>query len=158
VAHDNSKLTSLFKCNADSDGFLNEAHPKLRPVDMSVSGLFLAGMCHYPKPLDESIEQAKAAASRAGVLLSRECMELDAIKSFVTDKCDGCGVGLDVWPYNAISLKEFPMETGGITKRVVTDSALCKGCGICFATCPKEGIMVHGFTMDELKAQVSAAM
>ncbi|SMC65619.1 heterodisulfide reductase subunit A [Desulfocicer vacuolatum DSM 3385] len=158
VAHDSDKLTSLFKCSVDSDGFLNEAHPKLRPVDMSVNGLFLAGMCNYPKPLDESIEQAKAAASRAGVLLSREYMELDAIKSFVTDKCDGCALCLDVCPYDAIFLKEITTETGEVTKRVVTDSALCKGCGICFATCPKEGIMVHGFTMDELKAQVSAAM
>ena len=158
VAHDNTRLTGLFKCNVDSDGFLNEAHPKLRPVDMSVNGLFLAGMCNYPKPLDESIEQAGAAASRAGVLLSREYMELDAIKSFVTDKCDGCALCLDVCPYDAISIRETTAENGEITKRVVTDSALCKGCGICFATCPKEGIMVHGFTMDELKAQVSAAI
>lgn len=180
VPSDNGKLIALFKCSANASGFLNEAHPKLRPVDMSVDGLFLAGMCNYPKPLDESIEQAKAAASRACVVLARETMELDAIKSFVTDKCDGCALCVDVCPYNAISLKTLDeasaVKTGltehddsgvdkdaesplnGSEKRIVTDPALCKGCGICFATCPKEGIMVHGFTMDELKAQVTAAL
>ena len=125
---------------------------------MSVEGLFVAGLANYPKPIDESIEQARAAASRAAVLLSKKEMKLDAIKSFVTDNCDGCAICVDVCPYNAITLKEVTGENSETVKQIVTDSALCKGCGICFATCPKEGIMVHGFTMGELKAQVSAAL
>jgi heterodisulfide reductase subunit A len=158
VPNDNRTLVDLFKCSVSEDGFINEAHPKLRPVDMSVDGLFVAGMCNYPKPIDETIAQARAAAAKAVVILSRKEMELDAIKSFVTGKCDGCALCLDVCPYNAISLVETQDEAGRTVKRIQTDKALCKGCGLCSATCPKEGVMVHGFTMDQLKAQVQAAI
>jgi len=151
----NDKLVELYKCSVNQDGFLNEAHPKLRPVDMPVDGLFLAGMCNYPKPIDESIAQALAAASRAGVLLAKDKMELDAIKSMVTDKCDGCALCVDVCPYNAIKLVQDD-ETGH--GYVVSDPALCRGCGICEATCPKGGIIVHGFTIDQMQAKVNAAL
>jgi heterodisulfide reductase subunit A2 len=148
-------LSKLFKFSVDEDGFVNEAHPKLRPVDMSVEGLFVAGLCHYPKPLDEAIAQARAAVSRASVLLAKTEMKLDPIKSFVTEQCDGCALCVDVCPYNAISLVEYQGDSG-MLKRIETDTALCKGCGICAATCPKGGVQVHGFTMDQLMAQVEA--
>jgi heterodisulfide reductase subunit A len=154
----NADLVKLFKCSQNEDGFLNEAHPKLRPVDMSVDGLFVAGLCNYPKPIDESMAQAQAAASRAGVILSQESMRLDAIKSFVTDGCDGCALCLDVCPYRAIHLEEIEGDGAVAHKRVSTDPALCKGCGLCAATCPKGGIQVHGFTKDQLSHQVAAAL
>lgn len=150
-----SGLSQIFKFGMDEDGFVNEAHPKLRPVDVSVDGLFVAGLCHYPKPLDESIAEARAAVSRAGVLLSKTEMKLDPIKSYVTDRCDGCALCLDVCPYKAISLVEYKGKTG-MLKRIQTDTALCKGCGICAATCPKGGVEVHGFTFDQLMSQVEA--
>ena len=150
-------LVDIFKFGINPDGFINEAHPKLRPVDMSVDGLFVAGLCNYPKPIDEAVAQAKAAASRAAVVLSRSVMKLDPIKSFVTDACDGCALCLDVCPYRAIALEET-MIADEPHKRVRTDSALCKGCGLCEATCPKGGIFVHGFTPDQLKVQVDAAL
>ena len=153
----NNELVELYKCGQNEDGFLNEAHPKLRPVDMSVDGLFVAGLCNYPKPIDESISQAKAAASRAGVILSKEVMELDAIKSFVTERCDGCALCLDVCPYRAIQLEEIEIASG-MSKRIKTDPALCKGCGLCAATCPKGGVHVHGFTLEQLQAQVDVAL
>jgi heterodisulfide reductase subunit A len=152
-----NELVELYKCGQNEDGFLNEAHPKLRPVDMSVDGLFVAGLCNYPKPIDESIAQAKAAASRAGVILSKEAMQLDAIKSFVTEHCDGCALCLDVCPYRAIQLEEIETASG-MSKRIKTDLALCKGCGLCAATCPKGGVHVHGFTLEQLQAQVDAAL
>jgi heterodisulfide reductase subunit A2 len=152
------ELVELYKCGVNEDGFLNEAHPKLRPVDMSVDGLFVAGLCNYPKPIDESIAQAKAAAARAGVVLSHQQMKLDAIKSFVTDRCDGCALCLDVCPYRAIKLEEYTQVDDSKHKRIKTDPALCKGCGLCAATCPKGGVFVHGFTLDQIKAQVSAAL
>ena len=155
VPHRNDELIELYKVGVNPDGFLNEAHPKLRPVDMPVDGLFVAGLCNYPKPIDESIAQARAAASRAGVILSRDTMQLDAVKSVVTENCDGCALCLDVCPYQAIKL-ETTAETG--RARIVTDPALCKGCGLCEATCPKGGVLVHGFTLDQLKAQVNAAL
>jgi heterodisulfide reductase subunit A len=151
-------LVELYKCAANADGFLNEAHPKLRPVDMAVDGLFVAGLCNYPKPLNESIGQAKAAAARAAVILSQTEMTLDAIKSFVTDRCDGCALCLDVCPYRAIKLEEYQGDDSRMHRRIVTDKALCKGCGLCAATCPKGGVYVHGFTHDQLKAQVAAAL
>jgi heterodisulfide reductase subunit A len=154
----NKRLVELYKCGQNEDGFLNEAHPKLRPVDMSVDGLFVAGLCNYPKPIDEAIAQAQAAASRAGVLLAKDEMQLDAIKSFVTEKCDGCALCLDVCPYRAIQLEDYQAGDGRTHRRIKTDPALCKGCGLCAATCPKGGVAVHGFTLDQLKAQVSAAL
>jgi heterodisulfide reductase subunit A2 len=157
IPYDNKDLIDLYKCSVNEDGFLNEAHPKLRPVDMSVEGLFVAGLCNYPKPIEESIAQAEAAVSRASVILVRENKELDAIKSFTTEKCDGCAICLDVCPYKAITLEEYP-QNGRTAKRIKSDEALCKGCGLCQATCPKEGVYIHGFTLDQLKAQVDAAL
>ena len=155
---DSRGLVELYKCNANADGFLNEAHPKLRPVDMSVDGLFVAGLCNYPKPMDETIAQAKAAAVRAGGILSQTEMTLDAIKSCVTDRCDGCALCLDVCPYRAIAIEDYAAEDGRNHRRIRTDAALCKGCGLCAATCPKGGVFVHGFTLEQLKAQVAAAL
>ncbi len=157
VPNDIHELVDLYKCGLNEDGFLNQAHPKLRPVDMPVDGLFLAGLCNYPKPIDEAISQGKAAAARAGVILSRSIMQLDAVKSYVTEKCDGCALCVDVCPYAAIRIEEYGAN-GHTLRKVATDSALCKGCGLCEATCPKEGILVHGFTLPQLKAQVDAAL
>jgi heterodisulfide reductase subunit A len=157
VPHENKELIELYKCGQNEDGFLNEAHPKLRPVDMGVDGLFVAGLCNYPKPMDESIGQAKAAASRAGVMLSRTSMKLDAVKSEVTANCDGCALCLDVCPYGALSLETLP-EDQGSSRLVRVDKAVCKGCGLCEATCPKDGIYVQGFTVDQLRAQVDAML
>ncbi len=155
VPNDNGKLVELFKCGTNADGFISEAHPKLRPVDMPVDGMFVAGLCHYPKPVDESIAQARAAASRASVILSQASMQLDAVKSEVTANCDGCALCVDVCPYQAIRLA---MGENGGKPQIVTDPALCKGCGLCEATCPKGGILVHGFTIEQLKAQVDAVL
>ncbi len=153
VPDDNRELVELFKCGQNEDGFLNEAHPKLRPVDMTVDGLFVAGLCNYPKPVDEAISQAKAAVSRANVILSKDYMQLDAIKSHVTEKCDGCALCVDVCPYMAIELQIVDGR-----KRIETDKALCKGCGLCAATCPKGGVSVNGFTMEQLRAQLDAVL
>lgn len=151
------KLSGLFKFGLNRDGFVNEAHPKLRPVDMTVSGMFTAGLCHYPKPLEEAIEQAKATVARANAILSKRQLLLDPIKSFVTEKCDGCAICLDVCPYNALTLEETSVN-GASHKTISSDSALCMGCGICSATCPKGGINIHGFTGEQLMAQVDAVL
>ena len=150
-------LVELYKCGLNSDGFLQEAHAKLRPVDLSVDGMFLAGLCHYPKPVDEAIAQAQAAVSRATTILSKAVMPLDSIKSYVTESCDGCAICVDTCPYGAISLTEYEDE-GVAHKKIDTNNALCKGCGICEATCPKQGVYVHGFTNEQLKAQINAAL
>ncbi len=154
---DNKDLVDLYKCGLNNDGFLQEAHAKLRPVDLSVDGMFLAGLCHYPKPIDEAIAQAQAAVSRATTILSKAVMPLDSIKSYVTDNCDGCAICVDTCPYGAISLTGYELD-GVEHKKIDTNNALCKGCGICEATCPKHGVYVHGFTNEQLKAQIYAAL
>ena len=153
------ELAKLYKVSIDSDGFFQEAHVKLRPVDFATDGLFMAGLCHYPKPVEESIAQAKAAAARAGTLLSKNEISLEPIKAVVNpDKCDGCALCVDVCPYQAISLIEGVDEQGKPYKRIVINKAQCKGCGVCQGTCPKDGVYVAGFTMEQLKAQVKAAL
>jgi heterodisulfide reductase subunit A2 len=158
VPNDTNPFVELFKCSVNADGFLMESHPKLKPVDSTVDGVFLAGMCHYPKPVDEAIAQGQAAASRASVILSKKTMKLDAIKSCVTHNCDGCALCVDICPYNALDLVEYKDENQKQHRRVKVQQALCKGCGLCMATCPKEGIVVNGFTLNQLKAQVDVIL
>ncbi|NCC24110.1 MAG: CoB--CoM heterodisulfide reductase iron-sulfur subunit A family protein [Deltaproteobacteria bacterium] len=155
---DNKSLVELYKCGLNADGFLSEAHPKLRPVDMTVDGMFLAGICHYPKPLDETIAQAQAAVARATLILSKSEMTLDSIKSYPTENCDGCALCVDTCPYGAITLIEYRAEDGRTARKIETNKALCKGCGICEATCPKMGVFVSGFTNIQLEAQLGAVL
>ncbi|OCC15202.1 CoB--CoM heterodisulfide reductase, subunit A [Dissulfuribacter thermophilus] len=156
---DAKNLAKLFKVPVDSDGFFQEAHAKLRPVDFATDGLFMAGLTHYPKPIEESIAQAKAAAAKAAALLARESIALEAIKANVNpQKCDGCALCIDVCPFNAISLVETRDENGDIHKSININKAQCKGCGLCQGTCPKEGVNVAGFSMEQLRAQIKAAL
>ncbi len=157
VPNREDKLIEMFKLSVGPDGFITEAHPKLRPVDSTTDGVFLAGLSHYPKPIEEAIAQAKASSMRASIILSKEYMELDAIKSFVTDFCDGCGLCVDVCPYDAIKLVE-ESSNGRIKRKAEVSSALCKGCGQCEATCPKGGIMVSGFTLDQIGSQLDSLL
>lgn len=158
VPNNTTPFVDLFKCSVNADGFLMEAHPKLRPVDSTVDGVFLAGMCHYPKPIDEAVAQGRAAASRASVILSKKTLKLDAIKSSVTHNCDGCALCVDICPYNAISLVEYRDKDEKQHRRIKVNEALCKGCGLCAATCPKEGVVVNGFTLNQLRAQMDAIL
>lgn len=153
----NKELAQVYKLPVDTDGFLQEAHAKLRPVDFSSDGLFLAGLAHYPKPVEETVTQAQAAVARACTVLAKTRIDLDSIKAHVVEeRCDGCALCLDVCPYNAISLVEV---AGGDGKRMVkVEAAKCKGCGCCQATCPKAGVEVVGFTYEQLATQVAAAL
>ena len=96
---DSDKLNKLYKVSVDGDGFFQEAHAKLRPVDFATEGMFVAGLAHYPKPVEESVAQALAASARAATLLSKSEVSLDAIKAEPDLKyCDGCALCLDVCP------------------------------------------------------------
>lgn len=153
---ENKELAKLYKLPTDNDGFFQEAHVKLRPVDFASDGLFLAGLAHYPKPIEESIAQAQAAVARAVTVLSNRRIDLDAIKAQVDEEhCDGCALCLDVCPYNSITLEGVE---GNGKRHIVVNAAKCKGCGVCQATCPKEGVKVGGFSYRQLSAQVEAAL
>ena len=158
---DAENLAKLYKIPLEENGFFQEAHVKLRPVDFMTDGMFMAGLAHYPKPVDESVAQALAASARAATLLSRKEVTLDAVKAIVDPAfCDGCALCIDVCPYHAITL----VETGAVAKdgqavKIVTiNEAQCKGCGLCQGTCPKRGVYVAGFTLDQLRDQVRAAL
>jgi len=150
------KLGQLYKVPVNGDGFFQEAHAKLRPVDFSTDGMFVAGLAHYPKPIEESVAQALAASSRAITLLSKKEISLDALKATVDEKfCDGCALCLDVCPFNAITLEDREKDDSKIIR---VNRAQCKGCGLCQATCPKRGVYIAGFTMEQISAQIRAAL
>ena len=106
-----------------------------------------------------AISQALAAAAKAGRLLARKEIALEANTAMVdSDFCDGCGLCIDVCPYRAIKLVEYRGEEGQPLKTVTIDQVLCKGCGICQGACPKRGVVIAGFTYAQIEAQVAAAL
>ncbi len=158
VPHHNAPLAELYKIPLNAEGFFTEAHAKIKPVEATTEGIYLAGLAHYPKPLQESVAEALAAASRAATVLSRDSLELESIISRVVDaNCDGCAFCVDACPFHAITMVEYMFE-GNLRKTVETNEILCKGCGSCMATCPKQGIYVAGFSLQQLEAQVDAAL
>jgi len=152
------QVGKLYKIPLNQDKFFLEAHMKLRPVDFATDGVFMCGLAHCPKSVEESIAQAGAAAARAATILSKDQIELEATISQVVDEnCDGCAYCIDPCPYKALTLIEY-MYQGNIKKTVERDAALCKGCGVCQATCPKKGIYIAGFRLEQLGAMVTAAL
>ena len=152
----NERLAKLFKVPLNEDGFFLEAHMKLRPVDFSTEGVYLAGLSHSPKFIDEAIVQAKAAAARAALVLSKDSIVTSGVVSFVDEnKCIGCGLCVDVCPYNAVSLTEKKV-LGKLREVAEVNPVLCKGCGSCTATCRPGAIDLNGFTNTEITmAEVS---
>lgn len=145
---DNKKLSKIFKVPLDADGFMLEAHMKLRPVDFSSDGMYLCGTAHAPKTVGETITQANAAAMRAVTLLSKDKLENIPIVARVNPrKCAGCGICVSVCIYNARTID--PRD-----KVAVVSEALCQGCGACVAACPNGATRQRGFE----KRQVIAAL
>ena len=154
----NETIAKFLKVPLNKEGFFLEAHMKLRPVDFATDGVYLCGLAHSAKAIEESITQAQATASRASTVLSRDSIELEATISQVVDEsCDGCAYCIDPCPYQAITLIEY-MREGSVKKTVEANESACKGCGVCMATCPKKGIFVRGFKLEQIGAQVMAAL
>ena len=151
----NKELGKLFKVSTNEDGFFLEAHMKLRPVDFATDGVFLAGLAHYPKLLDETIAQAEAAGSHAAQVLARGYVEAPGMVSVVDQfLCRGCGRCVDVCPFNAPELKEV---APGVWKSEV-NPALCKGCGACGVACPTGAAEIRHFKDDQIGDMIDAAM
>ena len=154
----NKLIAQFLKIPLNAEGFFLEAHMKLRPVDFMTDGVFLCGLAHSPKSVAESILQAQAAASRAATILSRDTIDMEANISEVVDaNCDGCAYCVDTCPFKAITLLEY-MWQGSVKKSVEANETVCKGCGCCQATCPKKGVLIRGFTLDQIEAQIHAAL
>jgi heterodisulfide reductase subunit A len=143
------EMAKFFKVPLNEDGFFMEAHIKLRPVEFPAEGVFVCGLAHNPKLIDESVAQAGAAVSKALTILSRERIEADGMVSWVDQrKCTGCGVCGQLCPFKAIDMDEVKMVA-------VINEALCKGCGVCASSCRSGAIDLKGFTNAEVVAQIN---
>jgi heterodisulfide reductase subunit A-like polyferredoxin len=143
--HDADELATRLKVSVDLDGFFLEAHVKLRPVDFASDGLYMAGMAHYPKLLDETIIQAQAAAARAALILSKQTMTTSAMIAHVDPElCVGCLTCVRICPYNVPKISADLTGVGGIVGAAQIEAAICHGCGSCAAECPAKAIeMMH---------------
>ncbi len=151
---DNESIAKMLKVPLSKDRFFLEAHMKLRPVDFATAGVFLCGLAHWPKSIEESVSQACAAAARAITILSKEALEVEgAIASVDEDFCSGCKICESVCDYRAIEMKEVDGKPRGHVLE-----ALCKGCGVCGSACPSKAISMLHFTDDQILAQVRAAL
>ncbi len=143
-------LARMLKIPISPDGFLMEAHLKLRPVDTQMDGIFLAGAASGPKDVPESIISAKAAAARAGILMANKKMSTEALTSVVDEEeCIGCGLCEEICSYGAHYLEEGKSHT---------IAALCRGCGACAAECPRRAIAMQHFTDEQVFAQIKAGL
>lgn len=144
------ELAKKLKIAMDKDGFLSEAHPKLRPVESVTSGLFLAGAAQSPKDIPEAVAQASGAAAKAIVILSQEKLyHAPTVAKVNLNLCTGCGMCVFVCPYDALSLKDGKAEVNEI---------LCEGCGTCSATCLRAAIQVKNLTPLQIHEMIKASL
>ena len=152
IPHAENELAQFFKVPLNDDGFFVERHAKLGPSEFATDGVFLCGMAHYPKSIDESIVQGQAAASRAITLLAKKTIQVSGTVAQVDPTyCSSCGVCVDICPYSAPS---FAAE-GRFTGRAEINPVLCKGCGLCVASCRSGAINLKGFGTDQIMAMIN---
>ena len=143
----NKRISDMLKVPLNADGFYVEAHMKLRPVDFTTEGVFLCGMAHSPKFIDENISQARAAAARAATVLSKTQLDVSAQVSYVDQqKCISCMTCVTVCPYSA----PYCNKDG----KGQIEAAKCMGCGICAAECPACAIELHHFETDQFVVMI----
>jgi heterodisulfide reductase subunit A-like polyferredoxin len=151
------ELASRLKVPLDMDGFFLEAHPKLRPVDFASDGLFMAGVAHYPKFLDETIAQAQAAAARAAIILAQDSVLTNARVAVVdAAKCVGCLTCVRACPYDVPKVSANFAGVGNIVGAAFIEPAMCHGCGICAAECPAKAIQLRHYRDAEMLPKIDA--
>jgi heterodisulfide reductase subunit A len=144
----------LFKVPLGPDGFFQEAHVKLRPVDFAADGIFLCGTAHYPKHISEAISQAYGAAGRAATLLSKDTVTASGSVCEVNETdCISCGACMTVCTYDAIEFRDTPKG-----KKAWVNPVLCKGDGVCNTVCPTSAISLNHYTDEEILSQIDAAV
>ena len=149
---DNEELAMMLKVPLNDDNFFLEAHVKLRPVDFATEGVFVAGLAHCPKPIEDSISQANAAVARACTILSKDEIEVEGkIGEVDMARCTGCGMCIDNCAYNAIEL----IDDRRFGRVAYINSVLCKGCGACAGNCRCAAIDIRGFTGEQIFAMIT---
>ena len=153
-----SQLAQLLGVPYDKHGFLQEVHPKLRPVETSTGGIFLAGACNSPKDIPESVAMASAAAAKALVLFGSDILEREPVVAKVNETtCAACFYCQKACAYNAIERKVIKDRKGNFIKEVAyVNASLCQGCGTCNATCPSKSVELIGFKDDQIYAEILA--
>ena len=157
IPRDISNLVEMLKLPRGADRFLQEVHPKLQPVESSVSGVFLAGTCQGPMDISESCAAAEAVAAKTAALLVKGYIELDPFVAKVDlERCEGAGKCVEACNFSqAIMLAEYEVN-GKKVKRAKVNTAMCKGCGICVPECPHGAIQIEGWRLDQYQAMVDA--
>jgi heterodisulfide reductase subunit A len=152
ISYKDEKLARLFKVPMNEDGFFVEAHAKLGPSEFATDGVFLCGMAHYPKPIDESVAQAQAATSRAVTVLAKERIKVSGTVAYTDPSaCSGCGICVEVCPYSAPA---FVMQ-GPFAGKAEINPVLCKGCGLCVASCRSGALNLKGFEEGQIMAMIN---
>jgi heterodisulfide reductase subunit A len=152
-------LVEMLKLPRSPDGFLQEVHPKLRPVELAVDGVLIAGTCQAPMDIPESCASASAAAAKAAALLARGSIELDPFFVEIREEaCDGCSLCVEECRFVHALTQEAAeaAEDGGAVPRI--DPALCRGCGMCSSVCPQSAIRVRGWDVQQYDAMVDAIL
>jgi len=153
VPSKDNPLARFYKATLNDEGFFMEAHVKLRPVDCTTDGIFICGLAHGPKPVDEAIAQAQAAATRAVTLLAKISIRVSGTVAKTEQPiCSSCGVCISICPYSAPSFTEEGLFAG----KAEINPVLCKGCGLCVASCRSGAIHLKGFDNDQIFAQIFA--
>jgi heterodisulfide reductase subunit A-like polyferredoxin len=156
---DCEQVAEMLKIPLNDEKFFLEAHVKLRPVEFATEGVFLAGLAHSPKSIDETIAQAKGAASRACTIISKDKYMAEPTIAVVNDDiCDGCGICEPVCEYGAIEIVTEKMDGNEEIKKAKLTEALCKGCGACIAACPSGAMEQKGFKTEQMLAMIDAAL
>ena len=154
VPRENDELVSVLKLPIGIDGFFNEIHPKLRPVETIVDGVYICGACQSPKNSAESVTSGLAAVTQSGAILKRGFAELDPMVAMVdTDACTWCDKCLEACPYAAIEQVD---EDGKAVASVIRTA--CKGCGGCVPVCPTDAVDLQGYTDAEVKAMIDGLL
>jgi heterodisulfide reductase subunit A len=150
---ESENISKKFKVSLGPDGFCQEAHVKLRPVDFAAEGVYLCGTAHYPKHISETVNQAYGAAGRALTLLSNDTVVASgSVCEVVERRCIGCGACASACTYGAIEICDTKQG-----KKATVIPVLCKGCGLCNSKCPTGAIRLKHYTDEELCSQIVAA-
>ena len=146
------EVANQFKVTLSPDGFFKEAHVKLRPVEFAADGVYLCGLAHYPKFIQETISQAYGAAGRVLTLLSHDIVVASgSVCQVIESKCMGCGACADACTYAALTIRDTKQG-----KKVEVNPVLCKGCGLCNSKCPTGAISLKHFTDEEILDEIEA--
>ncbi|RLA91700.1 MAG: hypothetical protein DRG69_09840 [Deltaproteobacteria bacterium] len=149
LPRENEELAAMFKVSRTLEGFYLEAHMKLRPVDSSTEGIYICGLAHSPKLMDETVAQAKAAVSRASTILAKDEIEVGGVVAKIDPElCAACLICVRACPYEVPYICEDGYS--------VIDPAKCRGCGNCAAVCPQKAIELQHYRDDQILAKIQA--